>query len=249
MRNAHRTAQPALTAKQPQTRAAWLHAAVTAPVHTPHRVVFLSKGESQPMESTVAVGRGRQPHTAQGWVERCPAGGLLLSTRICAERSSEHHTQLKYPPQSDEQRGCVTKGKTVNPKEPKFPDRKCNLKCTRSPHPAEPQSLCPPPPNNPSTHRQLPSPRSCMGSPPWGWRAGWEGCCVGSFFPSAHCPGAELSLLTLKQELKKLILQNLAKKITTANIKKKQLWLQRRCLQAALTWNTPTAPCCSTHCW
>lgn len=111
MRNAHRTAQPALTAKQPQTRAAWLHAAVTAPVHTPHRVVFLSKGESQPMESTVAVGRGRQPHTAQGWVERCPAGGLLLSTRICAERSSEHHTQLKYPPQSDEQRGCVTKGK------------------------------------------------------------------------------------------------------------------------------------------
>lgn len=111
MRNAHRTAQPALTAKQPQTRAAWLHAAVTAPVHTPHRVVFLSKGESQPMESTVAVGRGRQPHTAQGWVEHCPAGGLLLSTRICAERSSEHHTQLKYPPQSDEQRGCVTKGK------------------------------------------------------------------------------------------------------------------------------------------
>lgn len=111
MRNAHRTAQPALTAKQPQTRAAWLHAAVTAPVHTPHRVVFLSKGESQPMESTVAVGRGRQPHTAQGWVGRCPAGGLLLSTRICAERSSEHHTQLKYPPQSDEQRGCVTKGK------------------------------------------------------------------------------------------------------------------------------------------
>lgn len=111
MRNAHRTAQPALTAKQPQTRAAWLHAAVTAPVHTPHRVVFLSKGESQPMESTVAVGRGRQPHTAQGWVERCPAGGLLLSTRICAERSSEHHTQLKYPPQSDEQRGRVTKGK------------------------------------------------------------------------------------------------------------------------------------------
>lgn len=111
MRNAHRTAQPALTAKQPQTRAAWLHAAVTTPVHTPHRVVFLSKGESQPMESTVAVGRGRQPHTAQGWVERCPAGGLLLSTRICAERSSEHHTQLKYPPQSDEQRGCVTKGK------------------------------------------------------------------------------------------------------------------------------------------
>lgn len=111
MRNAHRTAQPALTAKQPQTRAAWLHAAVTTPVHTPHRVVFLSKGESQPMESTVAVGRGRQPHTAQGWVGRCPAGGLLLSTRICAERSSEHHTQLKYPPQSDEQRGCVTKGK------------------------------------------------------------------------------------------------------------------------------------------
>lgn len=111
MRNAHRTAQPALTAKQPQTRAAWLHAAVTAPVHTPHRVVFLSKGESQPMESTVAVGRGRQPHTAQGWVGRCPAGGLLLSTRICAERSSEHHTQLKYPPQSDEQRGRVTKGK------------------------------------------------------------------------------------------------------------------------------------------
>lgn len=111
MRNAHRTAQPALTAKQPQTRAAWLHAAVTAPVHTPHRVVFLSKGESQPMETTVAVGRGRQPHTAQGWVGRCPAGGLLLSTRICAERSSEHHTQLKYPPQSDEQRGCVTKGK------------------------------------------------------------------------------------------------------------------------------------------
>lgn len=111
MRNAHRTAQPALTAKQPQTRAAWLHAAVTAPVHTPHRVVFLSKGESQPMESTVAVGRGRQPHTAQGWVEHCPAGGLLLSTRICAERSSEHHTQLKYPPQSDEQRGRVTKGK------------------------------------------------------------------------------------------------------------------------------------------
>lgn len=111
MRNAHRTAQPALTAKQPQTRAAWLHAAVTTPVHTPHRVVFLSKGESQPMESTVAVGRGRQPHTAQGWVERCPAGGLLLSTRICAERSSEHHTQLKYPPQSDEQRGRVTKGK------------------------------------------------------------------------------------------------------------------------------------------
>lgn len=111
MRNAHRTAQPALTAKQPQTRAAWLHAAVTAPVHTPHCVVFLSKGESQPMESTVAVGRGRQPHTAQGWVEHCPAGGLLLSTRICAERSSEHHTQLKYPPQSDEQRGCVTKGK------------------------------------------------------------------------------------------------------------------------------------------
>lgn len=111
MRNAHRTAQPALTAKQPQTRAAWLHAAVTAPVHTPHRVVFLSKGESQPMESTVAVGQGRQPHTAQGWVGRCPAGGLLLSTRICAERSSEHHTQLKYPPQSDEQRGCVTKGK------------------------------------------------------------------------------------------------------------------------------------------
>lgn len=111
MRNAHRTAQPALTAKQPQTRAAWLHAAVTAPVHTPHSVVFLSKGESQPMESTVAVGRGRQPHTAQGWVGRCPAGGLLLSTRICAERSSEHHTQLKYPPQSDEQRGCVTKGK------------------------------------------------------------------------------------------------------------------------------------------
>lgn len=151
MRNAHRTAQPALTAKQPQTRAAWLHAAVTAPVHTPHRVVFLSKGESQPMESTVAVGRGRQPHTAQGWVGRCPAGGLLLSTRICAERSSEHHTQLKYPPQSDEQRGCVTKGKTVNPKEPKFPDRKCNLKCTRSPHPAEPQSLCPPhPPTTPA---------------------------------------------------------------------------------------------------
>lgn len=111
MRNAHRTAQPALTAKQPQTRAAWLHAAVTTPVHTPHRVVFLSKGESQPMESTVAVGRGRQPHTAQGWVEHCPAGGLLLSTRICAERSSEHHTQLKYPPQSDEQRGRVTKGK------------------------------------------------------------------------------------------------------------------------------------------
>lgn len=111
MRNAHRTAQPALTAKQPQTRAAWLHAAVTAPVHTPHSVVFLSKGESQPMESTVAVGRGRQPHTAQGWVEHCPAGGLLLSTRICAERSSEHHTQLKYPPQSDEQRGRVTKGK------------------------------------------------------------------------------------------------------------------------------------------
>lgn len=111
MRNAHRTAQPALTAKQPQTRAAWLHAAVTAPVHTPHSVVFLSKGESQPMESTVAVGRGRQPHTAQGWVGRCPAGGLLLSTRICAERSSEHHTQLKYPPQSDEQRGRVTKGK------------------------------------------------------------------------------------------------------------------------------------------
>lgn len=111
MRNAHRTAQPALTAKQPQTRAAWLHAAVTTPVHTPHRVVFLSKGESQPMESTVAVGRGRQPHTAQGWVGRCPAGGLLLSTRICAERSSEHHTQLKYPPQSDEQRGRVTKGK------------------------------------------------------------------------------------------------------------------------------------------
>lgn len=111
MRNAHRTAQPALTAKQPQTRAAWLHAAVTAPVHTPHRVVFLSKGESQPMESTVAVGQGRQPHTAQGWVGRCPAGGLLLSTRICAERSSEHHTQLKYPPQSDEQRGRVTKGK------------------------------------------------------------------------------------------------------------------------------------------
>lgn len=111
MRNAHRTAQPALTAKQPQTRAAWLHAAVTAPVHTPHRVVFLSKGESQPMETTVAVGRGRQPHTAQGWVGRCPAGGLLLSTRICAERSSEHHTQLKYPPQSDEQRGRVTKGK------------------------------------------------------------------------------------------------------------------------------------------
>lgn len=28
-------------------------------------------------------------------------------------------------------------------------------------------------------------------------------------------------MLTLKQELKKLILQNLAKKITTANIKKK----------------------------
>lgn len=111
MRNAHRTAQPALTAKQPQTRAAWLHAAVTTPVHTPHRVVFLSKGESQPMESTVAVGQGRQPHTAQGWVEHCPAGGLLLSTRICAERSSEHHTQLKYPPQSDEQRGRVTKGK------------------------------------------------------------------------------------------------------------------------------------------
>jgi len=111
VRNAHRTAQPALTAKQPQTRAAWLHAAVTAPVHTPHSVVFLSKGESQPMESTVAVGRGRQPHTAQGWVGRCPAGGLLLSTRICAERSSEHHTQLKYPPQSDEQRGRVTKGK------------------------------------------------------------------------------------------------------------------------------------------
>lgn len=111
MRNAHRTAQPALTAKQPQTRAAWLHAAVTTPVHTPHRVVFLSKGESQPMESTVAVGQGRQPHTAQGWVGRCPAGGLLLSTRICAERSSEHHTQLKYPPQSDEQRGRVTKGK------------------------------------------------------------------------------------------------------------------------------------------
>lgn len=111
MRNAHRTAQPALTAKQPQTRAAWLHAAVTTPVHTPHRVVFLSKGESQPMESTVAVGRGRQPHTAQGWVGRCPAGGLLLSTRICAERSSEHHTQLKYPPQSDEQRGRLTKGK------------------------------------------------------------------------------------------------------------------------------------------
>lgn len=44
---------------------------------------------------------------------------------------------------------------------------------------------------------------------------------MGSFFHSAHCPGAELSLLTLKQELKKLILQNLAKKITTANIKKK----------------------------
>lgn len=43
---------------------------------------------------------------------------------------------------------------------------------------------------------------------------------MGSFFHSAHCPGAELSLPTLKQELKKLILQNLAKKITTANIKK-----------------------------
>lgn len=211
MRNAHRTAQPALTAKQPQTRAAWLHTAVTAPVPTPHSVVFLSKGESQLMESTVAVGRGRQPRTAHGWVGRCPAGGLLLSTRICAEQSSEHHTQLKYPPQSDEQRGCVTKGKRSIQKNQSSLIGNVILNALAVPTLLSPRASAPhTPPNNPSTHRQLPSPRSCMGSLPWGWRAGWEGCCVGSFFHSAHCPGAELSLLTLKQELKQLILQNLA---------------------------------------
>lgn len=166
-----------------------------------------------------AAGHGRQPCTAQGWWEPVLQEGCCSAPRFVLNRALSI-THSCNNAQLHEQRGQITKGKRSTQKNQSSP---IESNFQRAPRPHTAELLLPSPPNNPSTHPQLPF-GGWVGSLPRGWRAGWEGCSVGSFPHSARCPGAELRLPTLKQETKKPSsrIGLLVKKRTANTLKKTQ---------------------------